>query len=226
MSRAPKNLRRALATHLCTPLATILFGMSLFLLLFIAWDEDAIWRRTERTYAYDVRFKPTDDGYERIDHDRYAPVSVTVRIEYITHEPRGLLAPISSVDRIVVAEPGFGFPPVPVADPLEAADLKARSLQHVTSINWQGLGRANIRPTGLIQRRVLWLGPAITVGIVVSGACLVISLVWIPRTVIGGATFLTTYRTRRARTAGRCPRCGYSVTGLLRCPECGRMIDR
>lgn len=220
------DLRHAVRAQLASPMGTILFGLSCFLLLFIAWDESAGgWRRPERTYWHEVRFTPKPDYQLLTDEDRAdLGVKVTVLIVYITHEPRGLLAPVASVDRLVVHEPGYGFPPVPVSDPGEAAQLKARSLQHVTAINWEGLGAANIRPSGLVKRRTLWFGFAFAVGIALTGAGFLLSLGWIPRSVVSAATYLRTWRSRRATAAGRCSTCGYDVSGLLRCPECGHML--
>lgn len=59
-----------------------------------------------------------------------------------------------------------------------------------------------------------------TVAMVLSGMLLVISLSWVPRLVREQRA----QRRARAIAAGLCPRCGYAMHALPRCPECGEVV--
>ncbi len=69
------------------------------------------------------------------------------------------------------------------------------------------------------EDHLLWRGYAFNIACLAGAIALLYSLRWIPRT---PAWFRARHRTQALRR-GRCPRCGYTISGLPepRCPECG-----
>lgn len=213
------RVRNTLRPNPLSPLGTIFFGASLFLLLAVAWNENVAWRSPElREPLFSIEFYSTDEGY-RMDAPPAITQEATARVILVENEPRGWLAPTQSVDRLDIVVNEWALTPPDVAS------IKEQSLQYVSSVGWRGLGEGDISPGGVFKRRALWLGWAFTVGIVITGAGLLMSLTWVPLAIRKTVAFAANRRTRRAIAAGRCSRCGYQMSGLPQCPECGRKVE-
>jgi hypothetical protein len=160
---------------------------------------------------------PNEESWDEVSRRLAGDAANVLHLRYVGVRSRaGMWAPTRETEeeRIELAY-GSGF------SAEERVKARAMLIDQVLAPQWHP-GRAadelrRLRAGDVHISRTLWSGHALNA----AQAVLLVGLVYSGQWVRNVPVWIRGKRRTNALARGRCPRCGYSITGLPRCPECG-----